>query len=74
MHENVQELCLDSEGPYPQGLAVDPLFLSAGDKIGFRGGAFTNGFLVLLSNRRGFVGKNQSNSLQGFRLCIALAC
>lgn len=73
MHGNVQELCLDSEGPYPQDLAVDPLFLSAGDKICFRGGAFTNGFLVLRSNRRGFVEKNQSNSLQGFRLCLAPA-
>ena len=73
MHGNVQELCLDSEGPYLQGLAVDPLFLSAGNKICFRGGAFINGFLVMRSSRRGFEEKNHSPGWQGFRLCLAPA-
>ncbi|MEC8013259.1 MAG: SUMF1/EgtB/PvdO family nonheme iron enzyme, partial [Verrucomicrobiota bacterium] len=73
MHGNVQELCLDSEGPSPQGLAVDPLNLGLGDKICFRGGAFNNGFLVLRASRRGFVERTSRPSYQGFRLCLTPA-
>jgi len=73
MHGNVQELCFDSEGPYPQGLVVDPLNVGGGGNICFRGGTFSNDSLVLRASRRGFVNRTNRPSYQGFRLCLAPA-
>jgi formylglycine-generating enzyme required for sulfatase activity len=72
MHGNVWEWCVDWDGAYPDGEAVDPVGPATGIYRVLRGGSFYNTGLNVRSAQRFNYGPASRYSINGFRVARML--